>query len=51
MNEVVYHTPREKEIMQLLAEGMTSQQVADKLSIEIFDVHSYLRRMLCERQP
>jgi DNA-binding NarL/FixJ family response regulator len=36
--------PREKEILQLVAKGMTKQQVADELKISPHSVSGYLRR-------
>ena len=36
--------PREKEILQLVARGMTKQQVADELEISPHSVSGYLRR-------
>jgi DNA-binding NarL/FixJ family response regulator len=36
--------PREKEILQLVARGLTKQQVADELNISAHSVSGYLRR-------
>lgn len=37
-------SPREKEILQLVAQGLTKQQVADELEISLHSVSGYLRR-------
>jgi DNA-binding NarL/FixJ family response regulator len=36
--------PREKEVLQLVARGLTKQQVADELEISLHSVSGYLRR-------
>ncbi|BCX47630.1 DNA-binding response regulator [Haloferula helveola] len=36
--------PREKEVLQLVARGLTKQQVADELGISLHSVSGYLRR-------
>lgn len=38
-------TPREKEVLDLLAEGMTYQEIADKLVVSVHTVDSHLRNI------
>ncbi len=44
--EVVDFTPREREIMQLLAEDMTNQEIADFLVIEVGTVKNHVHNIL-----
>lgn len=39
-------TPREKEILQLLAEGYTNQRIAKKLIISVYTVKNHVHNML-----
>ena len=38
-------TPREKEVLDLLAEGMTYQEIADVLVVSVHTVDSHLRNI------
>jgi DNA-binding NarL/FixJ family response regulator len=44
--EVVDFTPREREILQLLAENMTNQEIADFLVIEVGTVKNHVHNIL-----
>lgn len=44
--EMVDFTPREREIMQLLAEDMTNQEIADFLVIEVGTVKNHVHNIL-----
>ncbi len=44
--EVVDFTPREREILQLLAEDMTNQEIADFLVIEVGTVKNHVHNIL-----
>lgn len=48
--EVEQHplTPREREVLQLLAEGLTSKDIADRLSLSVRTVENH-RRQIMER--
>lgn len=41
-------TPREREVLQLLAEGLTSKEIADRLSLSVRTVENH-RRQIMER--
>ena len=38
-------TPREQEVLDLLAEGMTYQEIADVLVVSVHTVDSHLRKI------
>jgi DNA-binding NarL/FixJ family response regulator len=44
--DVVDFTPREREILQLLAEDMTNQEIADFLVIEVGTVKNHVHNIL-----
>ncbi|MBI3239740.1 MAG: response regulator transcription factor, partial [Flavobacteriia bacterium] len=39
-------TRREKEVLQLIAEGLTNQQIADKLFVSITTINSHRKNLL-----
>lgn len=39
-------TPREKEVLLLIAEGLTNQQIADKLFVSVLTVNSHRKNLL-----
>ena len=38
-------SPREREVLELLAQGFLYKEIADKLSISFETVHTYIRRI------
>lgn len=43
---VPFLTPREKEVLLLIAEGLTNQQIADKLFVSVLTVNSHRKNLL-----
>lgn len=41
-------TPKEKEILQLIAEGLSSKQIAGKLQISLHTVQTHRKNMLAK---
>ena len=41
-------TPREKDILKLIAEGKTSRQIADSLNLSVFTVSNH-RKHICKK--
>jgi len=41
-------TPKEKEILQLIAEGFSSKQIAERLSISFYTVQTHRKNMLAK---
>jgi DNA-binding NarL/FixJ family response regulator len=39
-------TPREKEVLQLIAEGLTNPQIADKIFVSVLTVNSHRKNLL-----
>jgi DNA-binding CsgD family transcriptional regulator len=39
-------SPREREIMHLMAEGMTAEQIANQLSVSIETVRTHVRNVI-----
>lgn len=39
-------TPREKEVLELIAEGLTNQQIADKIFVSVLTVNSHRKNLL-----
>jgi DNA-binding NarL/FixJ family response regulator len=43
---IPFLTRREKEVLQLIAEGMTNQQIADKIFVSVLTVNSHRKNLL-----
>ena len=41
-------TPKEKEILHLIAEGFSSKQIAERLSISFYTVQTHRKNMLAK---
>lgn len=41
-------TPKEKEILQLIADGLSSKQIAEKLNISFYTVQTHRKNMLAK---
>jgi DNA-binding CsgD family transcriptional regulator len=41
-------TPKEKEILQLIADGLSSKQIAERLSISFYTVQTHRKNMLAK---
>lgn len=41
-------TPKEKEILQLISEGFSSKQIAERLSISFYTVQTHRKNMLAK---
>jgi DNA-binding CsgD family transcriptional regulator len=41
-------TPKEKEILQLIASGLSSKQIAERLSISFYTVQTHRKNMLAK---
>mgnify|MGYP002085294212 FL=1 len=39
-------TPREKEVLQLIAEGLTNPQIAEKIFVSVLTVNSHRKNLL-----
>jgi DNA-binding NarL/FixJ family response regulator len=39
-------TPREKEVLELIAEGLTNQQIADQLFVSVLTINSHRKNLL-----
>jgi DNA-binding NarL/FixJ family response regulator len=39
-------TPRQREILRLIAEGQTSAEIAEELGLSVFTVKNYVERVL-----
>jgi DNA-binding NarL/FixJ family response regulator len=38
-------TPRQREILRLIAEGRTSAEIAEKLGLSVFTIRNYVERV------
>lgn len=45
-NEIPILTPREKEVLYLIAEGLTNPQIAEKLFVSVLTVNSHRKNLL-----
>ena len=45
-NQLPVLTKREKEILELIAEGLTNQEIADKLFLHVMTIGSHRKNML-----
>jgi two-component system response regulator NreC len=41
-------TPKEREILQLIADGLSSKQIAERLSISFYTVQTHRKNMLAK---
>jgi RNA polymerase sigma factor (sigma-70 family) len=46
INEAIDLTPREREILELIGQGLTNQEIADRLVIEVGTVKNHVHSIL-----